>query len=1165
MQVERLRLAGFKSFVDAAELPIEPGLTGVVGPNGCGKSNLVEALRWVMGESSARRLRGGEMDDVIFAGSATRPSRNIAEVSLTIDNAGRDAPVAFNDRDAIEIVRRIDRGSGSAYRVNGREARARDVQLLFADAATGAHSGGIVSQGRIGALIAAKPSERRLLLDEAAGTAGLYQRRHEAELKLKGAEENLLRVDDVIVTMTTQLDGLKKQARQAQRYRRLSEQIRRTEARLMEARWRDALADAERIAGELREAERAVATATERATFAERGRAAAEEALPPLRLAEASASAVLHRLNHARETLDQELQRIAAARQEAGRRREQLAGDIVREDEHVADADAALQRLVEEQRALERSEAGDAKAREDATAALDRAAAELAAAEIGLQQMTEACATGEARRVALQRRRGELAERRQRLRQRLDEGDVQRRSLGEASVPPAAIEDAATELAAASAQAEADRGAAAAAAERLTEARADEATAIDAAREAERRLARLKAEAEALASILAPAPTAASGDQPAMLSLLNVPAGLEAAVAALFDDELAAPVLKAPGDAAKGWLTLPPLAAPATLPAGAEPLGDALGAPPALARRLSQAGLVKSEAEGWALQPSLAAGQSLVDRDGRLWRWDGFVRTAPGVGGTAELLRQRNRLAAIAIEITAAETESQTRETAAAAARARSAEAAAAEREAGATLRRAEDAVAQKRAAEAELTRRALATETRLTALADTVDKFAGELKEVEAQAAETDRGLALLPDPALARAGLDGARTQAAAGRRHESEAQAAIARLAQETQSRRRRIETIGAESQSWRQRRERALTQRRALGERQTALAAEIAALAARPAEIAEQTKALREQSAAAAMAHREAADTLAIGETRLREAGDAARQAEHGLSAAREARARCDARRDAAGAALDRLREDIRDRLAALPEALAELTGGDDETPDPAQLDTRLDRLTREREAIGPVNLVAEREAEEVEARVGSLQHERAELTEAIARLRRGIAALNQESRKRLQGAFETLNGHFGTLFQRLFGGGRAHLALTDAEDPLEAGLEIMASPPGKRLQALSLLSGGEQALTAIALIFAVFLTNPAPICVLDEVDAPLDDANVDRFCQLVAEIADTTATKFLLITHHRITMAHMDRLFGVTMPERGVSQLVSVDLARAAELRQTALSRLDAAD
>ncbi|HZK90832.1 MAG TPA: chromosome segregation protein SMC [Stellaceae bacterium] len=1157
MQVERLRLAGFKSFVDATELPIEPGLTGIVGPNGCGKSNLVEALRWVMGEASARRLRGGEMDDLIFAGSATRPSRNIAEVSLTIDNAAREAPFAFNDRDAIEVVRRIDRGSGSAYRINGRDARARDVQLLFADAATGPHSGGIVSQGRIGALIAAKPTERRLLLDEAAGTAGLHARRHEAELKLKGAEDNLLRVDDVVVTMTQQLDGLKRQARQAQRYRRLSEQIRRTEARLLEARWRDAQAEAERIAGELREAERAVAAATERAATAERQRAAAEEALPPLRLAEAAASAALHRLNHAREALDQELARIAAARREAAHRRDQIAGDIAREDEHVADSDAALARLVEERQALERAESGDGQVRHAAAGGLERAAAELAAAEIGLQQMTEACVTAEARRSGLERRRAELAERSARLRQRLDENAAQRRALGAAGVPAEALEAAAAEIAATAAQAEAGRAAAAAAAERLTAARAGEAAALDAAREAERRLARLKAEAEALASVLAPARTTGSGDRPSVLSLLDVPPGFEAATAALFDDDLSAPLIEQPGDAASGWVALPPLADPAALPAGATPLAERIDAPPALARRLTQAGMVASEAEGRELQPRLAAGQSLVDRDGRLWRWDGFARLAPGDGGAAEQLRQRNRLAAMTGELTAAEQESRARDAAAGAARAEAEAAAAAERDAAAALRRAEEALARHRNAEAELSRRALGAEARLAALTDAADKLAAELAEIEAQAAETGRGLALAPDPALTRAGLDGARAETAAARRHESAAQAEIARLAQESESRRRRIASVGAEAQSWRQRRERALAQRQTLTDRQATLAAELAALAARPAAVAGEIAALAERIALAAAHRRDAADALAVGETRLRDAGDASRQAEQGLSAAREARARCEVRRDAAAEALVRLRDDIGNRLETLPEALGELAAGDDEPADPAQLDARLDRLTRERDAIGPVNLVAEREAEEVEARVASLRHERDELTEAIARLRRGIAALDQEGRKRLQGAFETLNTHFAALFQRLFGGGRAHLALTDADDPLEAGLEIMASPPGKRLQALSLLSGGEQALTAIALIFAVFMTNPAPICVLDEVDAPLDDANVDRFCRLIAETADATGTKFLLITHHRITMAHMDRLFGVTMPERGVSQLVSVDLARAAELRHTA--------
>jgi chromosome segregation protein len=1157
MQVERLRLAGFKSFVDAAELPIESGLTGIVGPNGCGKSNLVEALRWVMGEASARRLRGAEMDDVIFAGSSSRPARNVAEVSLTIDNAARDAPFAFNDRDAIEIVRRIDRGSGSAYRINGRETRARDVQLLFADAATGAHSGGIVSQGRIGALIAAKPAERRLLLDEAAGTAGLYQRRHEAELKLKGAEDNLLRVDDVIATMTVQLDGLKRQARQAQRYRRLSEQIRRAEARLLEARWRHALADSERIASALRDAERGVAAATEQAAGTESRRAAAEEALPSLRLGEAAASAELHRLNHAREALDQELARIAAARQETARRADQLVGDIAREDEHLADGDAALARLADERRALELSDSGDQKTQAAAAAALERAAAELATAELGLQQMTEACATGEARRAALERRRAELAERRRRLQRLLAENAAQRDVLVKAGVPQAAIAAAAADVVAAAAQAETERAAAIRAADRLTGARIDEAHSLDAAREAERRFARLKAEADALASILAPAPSAPGAGKPAVLSLLAVPPGFEAATAAVFDDELAAPLIDAPGGAASGWLALPPLAAPAALPDGVQPLGEAVGAPAALARRLSQTGLVAGEAEGWALQAGLAAGQRLVDRDGRLWRWDGFARTAPGAGGAAEQLRQRNRLAAIAGEIAGAERQSQARDAEATAARARSAETAAAERDAAAALRGAEDALARRRAAEAELSRRSLATETRLAAVIDAAEKLAAELAEIDSQAAENERSLASVPDPALARAGLDGARTQAAAARRHDSEAQAVLARLAQETQSRRRRSEAIDAESQSWQRRRERALAQRQALGERQTALAAEVAGFAARPAVIANEVKALSARATQAATAQRAAAEALKSGETRLREAVDAARRAGHDLAQAREEQVRCEMRRESAAAALARLRDDIRDRLETLPEALAELTEGDDEPGDPAQLDARLDRLSRERDAIGPVNLVAEREAEEVDGRVENLQRERAELTEAIARLRRGIATLDQEGRKRLQAAFAKLNEHFSTLFRRLFGGGRAHLALTDDDDPLEAGLEIMASPPGKRLQALSLLSGGEQALTAIALIFASFLTNPAPICVLDEVDAPLDDANVDRFCRLIAETADATGTKFLLITHHRVTMAHMDRLFGVTMPERGVSQLVSVDLARAAELRQTA--------
>src|SRR6266851_1524815 len=396
MQVDRLRLVGFKSFVDATELAIEPGLTGVVGPNGCGKSNLVEALRWVMGETSAKRLRGGEMDDVIFAGTAERPARNIAEVALTLDNSARDAPFAFNDREEIEVVRRIERGGGSVYRVNGREVRARDVQLLFADAASGAHSGAMVSQGRIGALIEAKPAERRLLLEEAAGTTGLHARRHETELRLKAAEDNLLRLDDVIVTIEAQLQTLKKQARQAQRYRRLGEHIRRTEALLFHARWRAAESEAERCAAELRATERAVAEGTERALVEHRTREAAEAALPPLRSAEAASAAELQRLTHARDALERELQRVIGARREAEGRLAQLEADLQREGEHVAEAEGALARLAEENLAIGRADAAEGPERAMAADRSREAATRLAEAEAALQRVTETTAAVEA-------------------------------------------------------------------------------------------------------------------------------------------------------------------------------------------------------------------------------------------------------------------------------------------------------------------------------------------------------------------------------------------------------------------------------------------------------------------------------------------------------------------------------------------------------------------------------------------------------------------------------------------------------------------------------------------------------------------------------------------------------------------------------------------------
>jgi chromosome segregation protein len=1159
MQVARLRVVGFKSFVEATEFTVESGLTGIVGPNGCGKSNLVEALRWVMGETSARRLRGGEMDDLIFAGTTGRPPRNFAEVALTLDNSSRAAPFAFNDREEIEVTRRIDRGDGSTYRVNGREVRARDVQLLFSDAARGAHSGAMVSQGRISALIDAKPTERRLLLEEAAGTAGLHARRRETELKLDAADQNLARLDDVIGTIETQFETMKKQARQTQRYRRLAEQIRRTEALLFRARWLAAEAEVESSLAEHRATEGIVVEATEHALAEVRARESAEAALPPLRVAEVTAIAELQGLTSSRSVIEQELQRVLTARSEAERRLTQFAADLEREESHLAEAELSLTRLSEERDAVARAETEDGPGRERAAIRLHEAGTCLAEAEAVLQRKTEAVATADARRVALERHQKDLEERRARLESRRAEAERQRASLATGLVAPDTVTAAVAAVAEAEGRVEQHRAIVEAAEAEMVNRLATEQAALDAARQADAQLARLTAEAEGLRRLLIPPPNMPDG--PSVLTALRVAPGFEAAIGAAFGDELLAALADSePAGALRFWVDLGENKhGSAALPDGALSLVDAVQAPPALARSLAQAGWVENEEKGCRLQRSLGPGQRLVDREGRLWRWDGFVSIGSAPTHAAEHLRHGNRLAKLESELARATTVALAAESSAAAARAERQKAQGDGGAARQALSGVEAALTRARAEEAEISRRAFTTQARLAAAIDLLEKIGADLAETQAQTEEATRDLTILPEATSVRTALDQARAEAGEARRGEADARVTIERLTNDAARRCERLAAIELEQCSWRKRSSDVAAQQAALLERRGALETEIAGLVARPAAIAAESEALGSAIADAAAACRRSADALAVGERQLREAVDASRAANQTLAELRERLARLEGLREGATESLTRLAREIRERVGVAPEALGELAGStEDELPaDPSETAARLERLTRERDGMGPVNLMAETEAAEVEMRLAELRGERAELTEAIARLRHGIATLDREVRQRLTAAFERLDRHFAELFTRLFGGGKAQLRLVDNDDPLAAGLDIMASPPGKRLQSLSLLSGGEQALTALALLFAAFTTNPAPVCVLDEVDAPLDDANVDRFCSLVSEIADATGTRFLVVTHHRITMARVDRLFGVTMSERGVSQLVSVDLARATHLRQTA--------
>ncbi|GGD36658.1 chromosome segregation protein SMC [Sinisalibacter lacisalsi] len=1149
MRFSKLRLNGFKSFVDPTDLVIADGLTGVVGPNGCGKSNLLEAMRWVMGENRASAMRGGGMEDVIFAGAATRPARNFAEVALTIDNSERLAPAAFNDADGLEIVRRITRDAGSAYKVNTKDVRARDVQMLFADASTGAHSPALVRQGQISELINAKPKNRRRILEEAAGISGLYQRRHEAELKLKGTETNLARVDDVIEQLATQLAQLARQAKQAQRYRAIGAELRKAEGLLLYRRWKEA--DEARLAADQALTERAkeAAEAETASRTAAKARQTAEDRLPPLREEEAIAAAVLQRLQVGRDQLaDQEAQardRIDTLKARIA----QLERDMEREEALNRDAGETIERLEWEARELAKAGEGHEARLEAASEAAREAKRVLAEREDALSQLTEDVARLAARHQSAQRL---LDDNRKTLEKSEAEAERARAAVNEAG---AALATARAQFAAAEAtqaeaaeRAEAAEAALVAADEARGQAQAGEADARAERSEAEGEANALRAEVMALAKLLER--DTREGGQ--VIDMLRVEPGFEKALGAALADDLRAPAVA--DDAASGWALLPGYGQPQTLPDGVAALTNHVTAPEVLARRMAQVGLVAPE-DGARLQAALKPGQRLVSREGDLWRWDGFRAGAEDAPSTAALrLEQLNRLEGLKQELERATARADGAMRAHEALREELARATEADRAAREARREADRAVAEgaRALSRAEADRNLAAGKLENLGLAVTrheEDALGARTRLKEAEAAVADLG-----DLGAARAEVEDVKLTVEAARMTMLAKRSAHDEIRREGEARVKRAQEVTKEISGWRHRLETAGKRIAELAERKTASEAELKEATAAPAELAAKREELAREIAGAEARRAKALDALTGAEAALRTAMGDERDAERRAGEAREARARAEARADAARETVAYAAERIEEDQETSPEGLLEALGEDpDRMPSSDQIEHDVNRLKRQRDALGAVNLRAEEDALEVQQEHDSLVHEKADLEEAIKKLRAGIASLNREGRERLLTAFEQVNANFGLLFTHLFGGGEANLVLVESDDPLEAGLEIMCQPPGKKLSTLSLLSGGEQTLTALALIFAVFLANPAPICVLDEVDAPLDDANVTRFCDLLDEMTRRTDTRFLIITHHAVTMARMDRLFGVTMGEQGVSQLVSVDLKKAEAL------------
>ena len=1156
MKFDRLRLSGFKSFVDPVDLDILPGITGIVGPNGCGKSNLLEALRWVMGETSYKSMRGAGMEDVIFSGTNARPSRNHAEVQLFLDNSARGAPAEYNDSDQLEVVRRIEREAGSAYRVNGRDVRARDVQLLFADASSGARSNALVKQGQIGEIINAKPEARRRILEEAAGISGLHSRRHEAELRLRGAESNLEKLDDTLSGFETQYRQLKRQARQASRYRNISGQIREVEALALHLRWQEAEAKLAETETALIEARQSVAQAGSAAMQASTQQSELQAKLPELRMAETEKAAALRRIKLEQDGLEAEARR---AQEMAMRLAEQLATieqDMARGREALADAGQQQERLKAEEAELRAGIAADESAAENAAAAevaanveklqaaeavLDasnRALAEYSAQKQALQAGVEA---NQARREKLQAEQAKLAETRSAI-----EDEIA------ADFDLAARRSALSEAETLHSDAESALQAAAAALEAAI--KAHDAT-LEPAREAQARLERLAGERDALQAMVL---QNHDENHAPIVDSITVEAGYEVALGAALGDDLE---VAANDKAAAHWGALGENGADAPLPDNVASLAQFVSGAPRLTRRLSQIGLV-SQADGAELQKALKPGQRLVSLEGDLWRWDGYCAAADAPVAAAQRLAQRNRLEEVLTLMPQAEKDAEKAHQAVADALAVR-QAKTQTHEAGRTaLAEAQNALGEARQNTAQAEAGLATQQAKLNALEQAQARIAGDLEEINAAEARARENLQLvLQDSADADAlaeAVAAARAEVEQCRAMLSEAQATLQNLQSQRKARDSRLSRIAEDLAQWQTRFDTATAQLQDLAARQETVTQEKADMEAVPDQLADRRGQLADLVAAAETERQQAADSLAEAENALSMADVDMRatQARHGE--ARELQARLEATKEGDAQRVEETAQRIREALQAEPEQALAISAHDTDKPFPdvEAMETKLEKLRRERETLGGVNLRAEEEAVELAAQIESLTGERDELTVAINKLRHGIGQLNREGRQRLLAAFETVNGHFRRLFTQLFGGGEARLELTESDDPLQAGLEIIAHAPGKKPQLLSLLSGGEQALTAMALIFAVFLTNPSPICVLDEVDAPLDDANVERFCNLLKEIADETDTRFLLITHHALTMARVDRLFGVTMQERGVSQLLSVDLTTAEQFAET---------
>ena len=1143
MKFQSVRISGFKSFLEPTEIQMNRGLTGVVGPNGCGKSNIVEAIKWIMGENSARQMRGDGMDDVIFSGTNERPSRNFAEVSIKLDNSEKKAPAIFNHYDEIEITRKIEREKGSVYRVNGKQVRARDIQLIFADNGTGARSSGIVGQGRIAQIIDSNPEDRRVILEEAANIKGLHSRRHEAELKLKGASDNLDRLSDIEQTYKEQLIELEKQGRKAARYRSVGERIRKAEATLFFNLMNNAKKEANDLDIQLKNANENVSQGQIKVAEHTKSQLHLANKIPDLKKDEAEKAAILQTLNITKIKLDEEKSSAQNALQNIKNQINLINNDIARESEIKEDAKKSLSNLLTEEKNLKEDSENFSTKITKATDLVKKLRSISDAADDKLSTITSEI-------YSIKSDKSDLEKRIKNLKQKIEvtqnqlanfniEDDKNRFKLDKEKIINL------KKLIQENNQLNDGYNVELEKLEKL------ETRLVEEKNTAVFEFNKVNLEFDSLSTLLG-RDTLNSNTLEKTIGNIN---NLEEAIGSVLGETLLAPILSddQSTENATYWRDDFKTISTASLPESVIPIVTKITKSSILDTALKGVGIVDNKEIAFKLQKELTFGQALTTPSGGLWRWDGFVQPQGVQNSYSERLQQIARLRLLQNKLPSLKEKQSLSEKRL--------------EECFNNIKKYKDDLANlqvklssliSESNELELQNtkvesKLLSSEALIKELKNTERMSLEELSELEKEFNNSLNLPSLLAEELKVRNNADQSRNEL-------TDAMAAEQQIKSEESFKSRNLIQLGHQKENWKVREEEAKTRLISLEERLKASQDEKNRLSTLPESFEKKEAELNTKIEEAISNRNIAADQLVKNETSLNDADKLVREAEKAVSTLREEMIKIEALLNLSKAKIQNIEDRVFEKLKIKSTELNKFINTKEEDQPIKSieiLEKTLQRLLNERETLGAVNLRAEDEMNEMLNKIEVMSKERVDLEEAIAKLRSGIFELNKEGRQRLTESFEEVNKNFKQLFQKLFGGGNAELRLVGNEDPLQAGLEVLASPPGKKMQLLSLLSGGEQALTAISLIFSVFLCNPAPICILDEVDAPLDDTNVGRFCDLLNQIVDETNTYFMVITHHRLTMAKMDRLFGVTMEQKGISKLVSVDLEQASRIRDIA--------